>query len=166
MSRLDSFIRRLTAQKACLEQCASEIGSMTGVVVELGLGNGRTFDHLREILPDREIFVLEREPRAHPGSTPDTGHLLVGSLAELLPTLGARLPGRAVLVHSDIGCGDPETDRKTTALICEHISGFLASGGFVASDQPLLSSELCALPLPKNVKEGRYHVYRRIDPER
>ncbi|MCB1834059.1 MAG: hypothetical protein KDH19_11595, partial [Geminicoccaceae bacterium] len=78
MSRLDSFIRRLTAQKACLEQCASEIGPMTGVIVELGLGNGRTFDHLREILPDREIFVLEREPRAHPDSTPDAGHLLVG----------------------------------------------------------------------------------------
>lgn len=166
MSRLDSFIRRLTAQKACLEQCASGIADMEGVIVELGLGNGRTFDHLREIMPGREIFVLEREPRAHPSSTPDCDHLLIGTLAELLPDLTNRLPAPAVFIHSDIGCGDAEKDSRTAALICEHISGFLAPGGLVASDQNLLSSELCALPLPEGVKEGRYHVYRRIDPDR
>ncbi|MHA1546704.1 MAG: class I SAM-dependent methyltransferase, partial [Alphaproteobacteria bacterium] len=65
MSRLDSVIRRLTAQRSCLDQAAKMIGTVPGIVVELGLGNGRTFDHVREILPEREIFVFERQVKAH-----------------------------------------------------------------------------------------------------
>ncbi len=65
MSRLDSVIRRLQAQRACLNKAAGLVGGLPGAVLELGLGNGRTFDHLREILPGREIFVLEREVAAH-----------------------------------------------------------------------------------------------------
>ncbi|MDX1738439.1 MAG: class I SAM-dependent methyltransferase, partial [Alphaproteobacteria bacterium] len=60
MSRLDSVIRRLEAQRACLNSAAELVGARVGHVLELGLGNGRTYDHLREILPDREIFVFER----------------------------------------------------------------------------------------------------------
>ena len=71
MSRLDSAIRRLQAQRDLLNQAAQDIGSMEGVVLELGLGNGRTYDHMRAILPDREIYVFEREVRAHPDCIPD-----------------------------------------------------------------------------------------------
>ena len=55
MSRLDSFIRRLEAQRACLNRAAELIGDLEGVVLELGLGNGRTYDHLRE------LFLVEIE---------------------------------------------------------------------------------------------------------
>ena len=74
MSRLDSFIRRLKAQRACLTHAAQAIGNDEGTVLELGLGNGRTYDHLRECLPERDIFVFEREVRAHPDCIPDTDH--------------------------------------------------------------------------------------------
>jgi len=59
MSRLDSFIRRLEAQRQCLNHCAGLIAEVDGPILEVGLGNGRTFDHLREIFPSREIFVFE-----------------------------------------------------------------------------------------------------------
>ncbi|MGH6887075.1 MAG: class I SAM-dependent methyltransferase, partial [Geminicoccales bacterium] len=49
MSRLDSFIRRLEAQRACLDLAAARIADLPGPVLELGLGNGRTYDHLREL---------------------------------------------------------------------------------------------------------------------
>ena len=65
MSRLDSVIRRLAAQRACLEAAARLIAELPGPVLEVGLGNGRTFDHLREILPGREIFALDRRIAAH-----------------------------------------------------------------------------------------------------
>ena len=55
MSRLDSFIRRLVAQRACLDHAAQLIGGLDGAVLELGLGNGRTYDHLRSLFPGREI---------------------------------------------------------------------------------------------------------------
>ena len=75
MSRLDSFIRRLEAQRACLNQAALAIAALPGPVLELGLGNGRTYDHLRELLPGREIFVFEREPPVSPEFTPDNRQL-------------------------------------------------------------------------------------------
>ena len=70
MSRLDSFIRRLEAQRACLDQAARLIAELDGDVLELGLGNGRTYDHLRELCPDREIYVCERLVAAHPDCVP------------------------------------------------------------------------------------------------
>ncbi len=74
MSRLDSAIRRLQAQRACLDAAAALVAGLPGPVLELGLGNGRTYDHLREILPAREIFVFERRIAAHPASIPDERH--------------------------------------------------------------------------------------------
>ena len=53
VSRLDSFIRRLQAQRACLEVAIARIADLPGPVLEFGLGNGRTYDHLRELLPTR-----------------------------------------------------------------------------------------------------------------
>ncbi len=66
MSRLDSFIRRLEAQRRCLEMGARHIAALPGPVLELGLGHGRTYDHLRQILPAREIYVFERALAAAP----------------------------------------------------------------------------------------------------
>ena len=66
MSRLDSFIRRLEAQRACLDRAAALVAGLAGPVLELGLGNGRTYDHLRALLPGRDIFVFERAVSAHP----------------------------------------------------------------------------------------------------
>ena len=90
MSRLDSFIRRLQAQQACLELAIARIAELPGPVLELGLGNGRTYDHLRELLPGREIFVFEREVRAHPADRPDRHHLFLGDFRETLASAGQR----------------------------------------------------------------------------
>ena len=53
MSRLESMQRRLTAQIDGLNWAAQEIAGVAGDVLELGLGNGRTYDHLRQVLPHR-----------------------------------------------------------------------------------------------------------------
>ena len=65
MSRLDSFIRRITAQRNVLNAVAAEIAGLEGPVLELGLGNGRTFDHLREKLPGRRIIAFDRVAAAY-----------------------------------------------------------------------------------------------------
>ena len=85
MSRLDSMIRRLTVQRASLDWAMGEIRSVPGPVLEFGLGNGRSFDHLRARLPDRDIFVFERSPAAHPASTPTADRLIIGNLEDTLP---------------------------------------------------------------------------------
>ena len=66
MSRLDSAIRRLQAQRACLDLAIERISELDGPILELGLGNGRTFDHLREHTAGRQIYVFDRRIAAHP----------------------------------------------------------------------------------------------------
>ncbi len=160
MSRLDSAIRRLQAQRACLNQAAALIASVPGVVLELGLGNGRTYDHLREMLPEREIFVLDRQVAAHPDSRPDAAHLLLGDFGETLPHAVERFAGGVALVHADIGAGDAQIDDATARTVAGHLPALLAPCGVAASDQDVVFRGANPLPLPDGVKPGRYFMYR------
>ena len=160
MSRLDSVIRRLIAQRACLGLAASLIEGLDGHVLELGLGNGRTFDHLREILPGREIFCFDRQVAAHPDCIPDPGHLFLGELEETLPQAVARLGARAALVHVDIGSGDEAASRRLGVWLAGRLPSLLAPGAVLISDQPLPQPDWRSLALPEGVRQGRYFLYR------
>lgn len=160
MSRLDSFIQRVTAQKALLDLAAARIADRPGPVLELGLGNGRTFDHLRSILPDREIFVFERRVDAHPDCRPDPEHLVEGDIPDSLPGARARLPGPAVLAHADLGTADPERNARLFARLGAPLADLLADGAVVVTDQELTHPLYLRLPMPKGVAAGRYHLYR------
>ena len=160
MSRLDSVIRRLTAQRACLGLAASLIEGLDGHVLELGLGNGRTFDHLREILPGREIFCFDRQVAAHPDCIPDPDHLFLGELEATLPQAVARLGARAALVHVDIGSGDEATSRRLGAWLAGRLPSLLAPGAVLISDQPLPQPDWRTLELPEGVRQGRYFLCR------
>jgi hypothetical protein len=162
MSRLDAFIRRLEAQRACLGLAAELITGVPGPVLELGLGNGRTYDHLRELMPDREIFVFERQPMAHPDSMPDADHLIVGDLYDTLPDARRLAPDGAALVHSDIGTGEAARNARLAAWLAGVLPPLMAPGGVVASDQLLEHPDLEPLPLPPEVPARRYFLYRRI----
>src|SRR5689334_3687374 len=106
MSRLDSFIRRLEAQRACLNRTAELIRDLDGIVLELGLGNGRTYDHLRSLLPTRDIYVCERRVAAHPDCVPPPERLILGDMRETLVEARGWLSGRVALAHLDVGTGD------------------------------------------------------------
>jgi len=160
LSRLDSFIRRVTAQRDCLNAAATLIAEVPGPVLELGLGNGRTYDHLREILPGREIWVFERQVAAHPDCIPPDDRLFLGDLAATLPTALGRIGDRAALAHIDIGTGDAEANAKLAAWLGPHMAALMRVGGVVVSDQALTVPGWTALPLPEGVKPGRYHLYR------
>lgn len=161
MSRLDSFIRRLEAQRTCIDAAVEMIAALQGPVLELGLGNGRTYDHLRERLPGREIFVFERQVAAHPASVPDAAHLLLGDIHETLPPALERFEGRVALIHSDIGTGDAEANAGIAAFLSGYLSRFLRPGGLVMSDQPMALPAAESVALPNGVKPGRYFIYRR-----
>ena len=161
MSRLDTFIQRLEAQRVCLGMASGLVASLPGPVLELGLGNGRTFDHLRGLFPDREIFVFERQPAAHPDCMPDPRHLVVGDLRETLLGAAAFLPGPAALVHSDIGTADAGRNARVAAWLAEALPPLIGPGGVTASDQRLDDPRLLPLSLPAGVSEGRYFLYRR-----
>jgi len=161
VSRLDSFIRRLEAQRACIDAAAQMIAHLEGPVFELGLGNGRTYDHLRERLEGREIFVFERQLAAHPACVPDAAHLFLGDIHETLPAAAERFEARVALVHSDIGTGDDAANAVIAAFLSGYLEALLRPGGVVISDQPMTLAAADSLPPPAGVKPGRYFFYRR-----
>jgi hypothetical protein len=160
MSRLNSAIRRLRAQRDCLNEAAVLIAGRPGPVLELGLGNGRTFDHLRERCEGREIFVFERKVAAHPDCIPDADHLYEGDFHVTVPAAVARLGGKAVLAHCDIGSGDEAETARLAEWLGPALAPLLAPGAVVISDQVLHVPGALPLPLPEGVAEGRYYMVR------
>jgi len=160
MSRLDSVIRRLQAQRACLEHAAALVPELPGPVFELGLGHGRTFDHLREICPEREIFVFDRQLAATAECAPDADHLILGDIRETLPRAARRFPKAVALIHSDIGTGDARRNACLAACVAAHLPALLCPGGIVVSDQDLAHDGSTRLALPEGVGAGRYFMNR------
>jgi hypothetical protein len=160
MSRLDSMIRRLTAQRQCLDLACEMISGVGGVVFEVGLGNGRTFDHLREKLPSRAIYVFDREIKSHPDSRPRDDHAFLGAIEDTLPAEARRFAGQVALLHSDIGNGVPEYGRRMARAIGATLMTALARGAVVLSDEELDVPGLEALSPPLSDLR-RYFMYRR-----
>jgi hypothetical protein len=162
VSRLDSFIRRLEAQRASLEFAADLIAGLDGEVLELGLGNGRTYDHLRKLFPRRKIYVCERTVAAHPDCVPPPQFLLLGDMRETLPALRARLAERVVLAHLDPGNGEIAASKALADQLAPLIVPLLQLNGVLVSEPAIDAGQLSALPLPGGIEPGRYNLYRRV----
>jgi len=166
VSRLDSFIRRLEAQRACLDRAAALVAGLPGPVFEFGLGNGRSYDHLRERLPGRDIYVLDRHIAAHPACIPPADRLLLGDFRDTAPAAARRFAGQAALIHADLGSGDEAASRALTVALQPAWLGLLRDGGILVCDQPaaapgLMAPGLAAIELPTGVAPGRYFFFRR-----
>jgi len=162
VTRLDSFIRRLEAQRACLDLAAALVRALDGPALELGLGNGRTYDHLRELCPDREIYVCERQVAAHPDCVPPPELLLLGDMRQTLRAARPKLEGRVALAHFDHGTGDVAASLALAAEIAPLIVPLLRADAVLVSEPAIAAAELVPVPLPAGVAAGRYHLYRRV----
>lgn len=160
MSRLDSAIRRLVAQRSCLDMAAGLIRDVPGPVLELGLGNGRTYDHLRTLFPERGIFVFDRRVAAHPDCIPDDTHMIIGDVMQTLRGALSRIGTRAAMVHSDIGSGDKAESRRQAGALVRLLRPLLAPGAIVVSDQDMAMADWPEVALPEGIAPRRYYVYR------
>lgn len=155
------MISRLTAQRALLDQAAREIAATPGCVFELGLGSGRTFDHLRDIFPDREIFAFDRAISAHPKSIPDGDHMILGEIRETLQFCGPRIPGKPAFIHIDLGSGDPTQDLITRSWLSPLVAGWVVPGTVVLADRPL-DGPYEELPRPAGVPQSGHRLLRAV----
>lgn len=128
MSRLDSMIRRLTAHRAAIDWAASELTGAPGDLLEVGLGNGRTYDHLRERFPDRRIWVIERSPSPHPDCWPPRELLLEGEAEDGFARLRAET-AQLALVNYDLGSGDKAFTLREATRFAPVMRDALAPGG-------------------------------------
>lgn len=160
MSKLNSFIRRMLAQRDCLNFAAWAIAGIPGPVLELGLGNGRTYDHLRELLPDRDIYVFERVVNSFTSCTPPKNRLFLGEVTDMLTQAVKTLGKTAALAHNDLGTSDYGKNKELAAQVAPLLDAFMTPGGIVVSNIPMPVSSWSQLPEPPGVNPGRYFLYR------
>lgn len=161
LSRLERMIRRLSGQRACLETAAALIEGLPGPVFEVGLGKGRTYDHLRRLLPEREIYVFDRELHCFAECRPPEARLYLGEFRDTLARALERFAGQGALANADYGRSEPAADAELAAWIGPRLAALVRPGGYVLSDQRLEVAELEPLALPEGAEAGRIHFYRR-----
>jgi len=161
MTRLDLFIDRMVSQRACLDFAIAETSLMSGPVFELGLGNGRTYHHLRERIKGRDIYVFERAVASHPDSTPADDMVLLGDVMETLPAALDRFGPTASLIHADLGGHNRDKNDIFARKVSPAIEPLLAPGGMMVSSDRMYFETLTELPLPTGAVEGRCFVYQR-----
>jgi hypothetical protein len=156
------MILRLTAQRALLDEAARLIAKQPGCVFELGLGSGRTYDHLRQLFPDREIFAFDRAISAHPKCIPDGDHLILGEIRETLPFCAPRIPEKPAFIHIDLGSGDPTQDLITRSWLSPLVASWCQPGTIVLADRPL-DGAWQELPRPAGCPDSGHRLLRAIE---
>ena len=160
MSRLDSFIARMQAQRDCLNFLKPKIDALPGHILEVGLGNGRTYDHLRDLFPGRDIYVFERKVVAHPDCIPPDNRLFLGEARESIPKAAQHLGATAALIHTDLGTGDHQANMAMGEWLGPALDALVGPGGYVLANQPLDVARWQRLPEPPGVPKDRYFLYR------
>jgi len=161
-SRLARMIERMLTQRACLEWAVREIADLPGPVLELGLGKGRTYDHVRRLAPGRTIYCFDRDVHATADCVPASTHLVLGDFRETLPGALARIGQPAALVHADVGSECRERDAQLAAEIAPLIEPLLGRGGLLLTDRSMSSPAWTQRDLPDGVGDWDYFIYQRI----
>ncbi|MFE0758853.1 class I SAM-dependent methyltransferase [Inquilinus sp. NPDC058860] len=155
-SRLDRMIARLTTQRRALERAAEEIRGVPGPVLEIGLGKGRTYSHLRKLFPERPIIAFDRDLHAPADAAPAGADLVLGDFHETLPALSGRAP--AALAHADFGSEDRVRDAAQAGWLAGLIDRLMAPSGLVVSDRPMQVPRWTALPF--DTPDWPYFIWR------
>lgn len=156
MSRLESFRRRLTAQIDGINWAIEQTKNTKGDILEMGLGNGRTYDHLRENA-DRRIWVIDRILKCHPSCIPPEKDFLKGEADIMLEHL-AENKVKVALAHYDFGFGVKEKDVEEGGRLSPLIKAVMVPGGLVVSQQPLIG--FTQIWGPDSIDRERYLFYR------
>ena len=166
-SPLDRMIARLWAQRCALEEAARRIAAIPGPILEVGLGKGRTYGHLRALFQAREIWAFDRDlhvPRDEIAPPPE--RTILGELSDTLPAAAARIGAPAALIHADIGTSRPERDLALAQFVADCAPALLAPGGLVVGDRPMAHAALepldWAAPAPPGgIAAWPYFAWRR-----
>ena len=161
-SRLDLFVDRMVSQRACLDHAARAVADLPGPVFELGLGNGRTYHHMRHVMPDRDIYVFERAVASHPDSKPPEEMVMLGAVYDTLPAALARFGPTAALIHADLGGHNAAKNDLFARNISPLVEPLLAVGGLMVASDRMYFDDLVEQPLPEGAVPGRCFIYRRM----
>jgi len=164
-TRLERFIARVVGQRACIDAAAAGTRGLRGVVWEVGLGNGRTYDHLRDRFAGRDIVVFDRQVASHPDCIPPDDMVRLGDFRDTVPAEAKRSAGAVAMVHADVGSGDINASRALGRWLTPLFVQALTPGGYLVGDQPMDDPALEPIALTTvgagDLPSDAYFVYRR-----
>jgi len=160
MNRLDRMIARLTTQRACLTAALTVITDITGPVLEIGFGKGRTYDFLRHAAPTRDIYAFDHDGAPHTDWGPDEDHFFAGDFRKAFARVPARTGALAALAHCDIGSEDGVRDTELADWMAGALPALMASGSVVVSDRALAIAGARPLELPADAADFPYFMVR------
>lgn len=164
-TRLERFIARAVGQRCGIDAAAAATRQLPGVVWEVGLGNGRTYDHLRERFAGREIIVFDRQVASHPDCIPPAEMVRLGNFRETVPAEAERIAGLAAMIHADVGSDDIAASRALGRWLTPLFVQALAPGAYLVGDQPMEDAALEPIALADvgagDLPPDTYFVYRK-----
>lgn len=165
MSRLNDLIHRFTAQRDVLNHGLKLLEERSfgseSIAVELGLGSGRTYDHLRSALGSTPLYAFDFRVETHPGYEPPEDRTILGDILETFPRFAEKNRGRACFVHLDIGTKDKSADRRRYVGLLGWIESITAPGAILASDRELKSSWLAPVEIQSRLN-WPYFCYEKL----
>ena len=166
MSRLDFHIEQKIAQRDSIDLAARRLAGRPGWVVEFGLGRGRSYSHLAERFPDREIYCFDRELATNPGLGP-----AARARRGRRPRHGAGRPGGAGALPRprDPGAPRPRLGRfdghaRSIAWSSTGRASWLLPGAWILSDRAVALEPAWGLaPVPAPDEVGYAHHFHRYE---
>ena len=146
-----------------LDWAMQESKPRNGLILEFGLGNGRTYDHLRQNLPGREIYVFERK-LARQTLLPDDTHLILGDIRESLPPFSAQHRGSAISSTVTSAAAMPTPMPRSQLFSLPIFCSFLRRAVWSWRTRKIWPQAVDhaspkTLPPPAGVMPGRYFIY-------
>lgn len=164
-TRLERFIARVVGQRSCIDAASVATWELPGGVWEVGLGNGRTYDHLRDRFPGRDIVVFDRQVVSHPDCIPPDNMMRLGDFRDTVPEEAARSASAVVMIHADVGDGNVLASRTLGQWLAPLFAQALVPGGYLVGDQPMddpaLESIAIAAVGAVDLPPDTYFVYRK-----
>jgi hypothetical protein len=157
-SLLERMIARLTTQQAFLDHAALLVARLDGPVLEVGLGKGRTFDHLRHLFPARAILAFDRDLHAPASVAPVDENLILGEFSATLPRTADRIGQTAAFAHADFGSPDRDHDARQATWLGPMLQRLVRPGGVVVADRELNMDSW--QPVPMAPQPWPYFMWR------
>lgn len=155
-TRLEGFIDRMRAQITCLDEAASRLQALEGMVFELGFGRGRTYDHIARRFPREAITVFDVD---YPPDCPSP--TIVGDLRLTLPQALPWAASRVSLVHFDV-VGGPEAPPDLAFTLASTIADLLSPCGIVVSNCVVPAEGLTLITPQLHGRADKYFMYSRL----
>lgn len=155
MSALDALIRRLMSQRASLERAVALVAQLPGPALQIGWGDGIAYDHLRDVLRRRELFVLDRAIAAAPDAPPAPAQRILGDPSETLPQAWERWHREAAFAFLNL-----TAPARAAAELAPLLAPLLRPGAVVIAEGALELPGWETVAVPDAARDAREHIYR------